>query len=123
MEERDIVAGSCMMEKVAATNICYQNFSSHLSEQLINHRFRAMFGMSSQSAHLLWITLDDDILGPMGGKCIDLLCMLIFLIEYCTQDSLNVICHVTRKTFHHWVDTFLDRVSNLNLVSLSCSNC
>ena len=42
------------------------------------------------------------------------------LKEYCTQDSLSGICHVTRKTFHHWVDIFLDCVSNLNLVSLSC---
>ena len=120
MEERDIVVGSHMMEKVAATNICYQNFSSHLSEQLINHHFRAMFGVSSWTAHLLWITLDVEISGPMGGKCIHLLWMLMFLKEYCTQDSLSGICHVTRKTFRHWVDIFLDRISNFNLVSLSC---
>ena len=33
------------------------------------------------------------------------------------QDSLSGICRVTWKTFCHWVDIFLDRVSNLNLVS------
>ena len=37
MEERDIVAGARVMKKPAATDICYQNFSSHISEQLINH--------------------------------------------------------------------------------------
>ena len=120
MEERDIVVGSRAMEKVAATNICYQNFLSHLSEQLINRHFRAMFGMSSQTAHLLWIMLDVEISGPTGGKCIHLLWMLMFLKEYCTQDSLSGICHVSRKTFHCWVDIFLDRLFNLNLVSLSC---
>ena len=41
----------------------------------------------------------------------------MFLKEYCTQDSLSGICGVTRKTFRQWVDVFLDRVSNLNLVS------
>ena len=79
-----------------------------------------MFIVSSHTAHLLWITLDVEIAGPMGGKHIHLLWMLMFLKEYCNQDSLSSICHVTRKTFHHWVDIFLDRISNLNLVSLSC---
>ena len=79
MEERDIVAGACMMEKVATTNICYQNFLSHLSEQLVNHHFRAMSSMSSWTADLLWITLDVEIAGPMGGKYIHLLWMLMFL--------------------------------------------
>ena len=64
--------------------------------------------------------MDYIIAGPMGGKHIHLLCMLMFLKEYCTQDSLSGICHVTRKTFCHWVDIFLDRISTLNLVSLSC---
>ena len=73
MEERDIVAGSCAMEKVTATSICYRNFSGHLSEQLINCHFRVMFGMSSRTAHLLWIILDVDISSPTGGKCIHLL--------------------------------------------------
>ena len=41
----------------------------------------------------------------------------MFLKEYCTQDSLSGICHVTWKTFRCWVDIFLDHVSNLNLVS------
>ena len=117
MEERDIVAGSCMMERVTSTSICEQNFSMHLSELLINRHFRAMFGVLSRTAHLLWITLDVDLLGPPGGKHTHLLWMLMFLKEYCTQDSLSGICHVTWKTFRHWVDLFLDRVSNLNLVS------
>ena len=39
------------------------------------------------------------------------------LKEYCTQDSSSGICGVTRKTFRLWVDVFLERVSNLNLVS------
>ena len=112
MEERDIVAGAHVMEKLAATNICYQNFSSHISEQLINHHFRAMFSVLSHTAHLLWITLDVEIAGPMGGKHIHLLWMLMFLKEYCNQDSLSSICHVTRKTFRHWVDIFLDCISN-----------
>ena len=117
MEEEDIVAGSRMMERVASTSICEQNFSRHLSDVLINRHFRAMFGVSSRTAHLLWITLDIDVIGPRGGKQIHLLWMLMFLKEYCTQDSLSGICGVTQKTFHHWVDVFLDRVSNLNLVS------
>ena len=117
MEERDIVAGAHMMEKVAATNISYKNFSSHLLERLVNRHFRAMFGMSSWTAHLLWITLDVEIAGPTGGKRIHLLWMLMFLIEYCTQDSLSSICRVTGKTYRCWVDIFLDRISNLNLVS------
>ena len=41
----------------------------------------------------------------------------MFLKEYCTKDSLSGICRITRKTYHHWVDIFLDRVSNLDLVS------
>ena len=102
MEERDISSGARVMEKVAATNSCYQNFLSHLSEQLVNHPFRAMFGMLSWTAHLLWIMLDVEIAGPMGGKYIHFLWMLMFLKEYCTQDSLSGICHVTRKTFRHW---------------------
>ena len=118
MEERDIVAGSRMMERVASTSICEQNFSMHLSESLINRHFRAMFGVSSRTVHLLWVTLDVDVLGPPGGKRTHLLWMLMFLKEYCTQDSLSGLCRVTRKTFHRWVNIFLDRISNLNLVSL-----
>ena len=76
-----------------------------------------MFGMLSKTAHLLWITLDVDVPGPTGGKRIHLLWMLMFLKEYRTQDSLSGICHVTWKTFRHWVDIFLDHVSNLELVS------
>ena len=117
MEEKDIIAGSRMMERVASTSICERNFSMHLSESLINRHFRAMFGVSSRTAHLLWVTLDVDVLGPPGGKCTHLLWMLMFLKEYCTQDSLSGICHVTRKTFHQWVNVFLDHVSSLNLVS------
>ena len=117
MEEKDIIAGSRMMERVASTSICERNFSRHLSESLINCHFRAMFGVSSRTAHLLWVTLDVDVLGPPGGKRTHLLWMLMFLKEYCTQDSLSGICRVTRKTFHQWVNVFLDRVSNLNLVS------
>ena len=117
MEERDTVAGSCMMERVASTSICERNFSMHLSDSLINRHFRAMFGVSSRTAHLLWVTFDIDVLGPPGGKRTHLLWMLMFLKEYCTQDSLSGICRVSRKTFRRWVDMFLDRVSNLNLVS------
>ena len=117
MEERDIVAGSRMMERVASTSICERNFSMHLSESLINRHFRAMFGVSSRTAHLLWIALDVDVLGPPGGKRTHLLWMLMFLKEYCTQDSLSGICWVTRKTFCHWIDIFLDHVANLNLIS------
>ena len=117
MEEEDIVAGSRMMERVASTCICERHFSSHLSDTLINRHFRAMFGVSSRTAHLLWITLDIDVMGPRGGKRIHLLWMVMFLKEYCTQDSLSGICGVTRKTFRQWVDVFLDCVSNLNLVS------
>ena len=118
MEEKDIVEGSCMMERVACTNICERHFSRHLSCSLINRHFRAMFGVSSRTAHLLWFTLDVDTLGPQGGKRIHLLWMLMFLKEYCTQDTLSGICRVTRKTFRQWVDIFLERVSNLNLVSV-----
>ena len=110
------------MEKVTATSICEQNFSRHLSEPLINRHFRAMFSVSSRTAHLLWITLDVDVPGPTGGKRIHLLWMLMFLKEYCTQDSLSGICHVTWKTFCRWVDIFLDYVSNLDLVSCSDPN-
>ena len=117
MEEEEIVAGALMMERLASTNICERHFSSHLSDTLINRRFRAMFGVSSRTAHLLWVTLDIDTLGPRGGKRIHLLWMLMFLKEYCTQDSLSGICGVTRKTFRLWVDVFLERVSSLNLVS------
>ena len=117
MEEKDIVAGSCMMERVASTSICEQTFSRHLSDSLINRHFRVMFGVSSRTAHLLWVTLDIDVWGPHGGKRTHLLRMLMFLKEYCTQDSLSGICGVTQKTFHQWVDVFLDLVSNLNLVS------
>ena len=117
MEEREVVAGSRVMKNVTATCICEQNFSRHLSQQLVDHHFRAMFGISSRTAHLLWITLDIDVSGPTGGKGMHLLWMLMFLKEYCTQDSLSGICHVTQNTFHHWVDIFLDRVSNLDLVS------
>ena len=35
-----------------------------------------MFGVSSRTAHLLWITLDIDVIGPRGGKRIHLLWML-----------------------------------------------
>ena len=118
MEEEDIVAGSHLMERVACTSICQRNFSRHLSDALIYRHFRAMFGVSSRTAYLLWITLDIDVIGPRGGKRIHLLWMLMFLKEYCTQDSLSGICGVTRKTFRQWVDVFLDRVSNLNLVSI-----
>ena len=76
-----------------------------------------MFGVLSRTAHLLWITLDVDVAGPTGGKRMHSLWMLMFLKEYCTQDSLSGICHVTRKLFRHWVDTFLDCVSYLDLVS------
>ena len=117
MEEEDVVAGSRMMVKIACTSICQRNFSSHLSDTLLNRHFRAMFGVSSRTAHLLWITLDIDVLGPRGGKRIHLLWMLMFLKEYCTQDSLSGLCGVTRNTFRKWVDAFLHRVSNLNLVS------
>ena len=117
MEEREVVAGSRAMEKVAATCICERNFSRHLSHQLVNHHFRAMFGISSRTAHLQWITLDVNVAGPRGGKRMHFLWILMFLKEYCTQDSLSGICRVTRKTFRCWVDIFLDRVSNLDLVS------
>ena len=73
MEEEDIVAGSRMMERVASTGICERNFSSHLSDTLLNWHFRAMFGVSSRTAHLLWITIDIDVVGPRGGKGIHLL--------------------------------------------------
>ena len=99
MEDEDIVAGSRMMERVASTSICERNFSSHLSDTLINRHFRAMFGVSSRTAHLLWIAIDIDVVGPCGGKRIHLLWMLMFLKEYCTQDSLSGICGVTRKLF------------------------
>ena len=62
MEEEDIVAGSRMMERVASTSICERNFSRHLSDASINQHFRAMFGVSSRTAHLLWITLDIDVI-------------------------------------------------------------
>ena len=68
MEENDIVAGSHMMERVTSTSICEQNFSRHLSDSFLNRHFRAMFGVSSRTAHLLWVTLDVDVLGPRGGK-------------------------------------------------------
>ena len=32
MDENDIVAGAQALEDLAVTNICYKNFSTHLSE-------------------------------------------------------------------------------------------
>ena len=95
MEAREVIAGSRAMENVAATCICECNFSRHLSHDLVNRHFRAMFGVSSRTAHLLWVTLDVNVAGPTGGKRMHLLWMLMFLKEYCTQDTLSGICRVT----------------------------
>ena len=81
MDENDIVVGVQALEDLAATNICYKNFSTHLSENLRNHHFRSMFGGSSHMAYLLWTTMDVDVVGPVGGKCIHLLWILMFLME------------------------------------------
>ena len=116
MDEREVIAGTCAMEKVAATCFCERNFSRHLSHQLVDCHFRAMFVISPRTAYLLWITLDVNVAGPTGGKRMHVLWMLMFLKEYCTQDRFSGICHVTQKSYCRCVDIFLDRVSNLDLV-------
>ena len=68
MNEREVITGTHAMEKVAAACICERNFSRHLSHQLVDRHFRAMFGIWSRTAHLLWTTLDGDVAGPTGGK-------------------------------------------------------
>ena len=94
MDENDIVAGAQALEDLAVTNICYKNFSTHLSENLRNHHFRSMFCVSSCTMYLLWTTNVVDVAGPVGGKCIHLLWMLMFLKEYCDQDIISSVKEV-----------------------------
>ena len=46
-----------------------------------------------------------------------MLWMLLFLKGYPNGDTLSGICRVATKTVRYWVDAFLERVSNLKLVS------
>ena len=55
--------------------------------------------------------------GPIGGKHIHMLWMLLFLKEYSNGDMLAGMCSVCRKTIQHWVDEFIDHALKIDLVS------
>ena len=70
MTECDILTGAHQLEQVVKNNIgvCKKHFSSHLSNSTRNCHFRAMFGISSCMAFIVWIVMDVDVEGPVGGK-------------------------------------------------------
>ena len=119
MDESKVFEGASAMEQLANIQIVLGHFSTHLCAATRDRRFRAMFGTSSRTAFLLWTIMDIETEGPNGGLRLHMLWMLLFLKGYPNGDTMSGICRVSSKTARYWVDAFLERVSNLKLVSRS----
>jgi hypothetical protein len=91
----------------------------HLCYATRDRRFREAFGISSESAFILWMHLNVPNEGPEGGQQVHLLWSLLFLKTYSTQNNLAGRCGVHKDTFKHWRDLFRERIASLDdLVSV-----
>ena len=122
--EEELYNGALSMESVANVRICRDMLGQHLCHATRDRRFRGAFGISSESAFMLWMYLDVQNEGPQGGQQQHLLWTLLFLKTYNTQNDLAGRCGVHRDTFRLWRDLFLERIASLEeLVSGQPSPC
>ena len=113
MNDSNVLTSAHQLEQVNARTICLLTFVS-MQDTIVSE---PCLGISSHMAFFVWTVMDVDMKGPVGGQHLHLLWMLLFLKEYCKQETLSGICGVKRMVFHYWVDQFVDCASNINLVS------
>jgi hypothetical protein len=106
--------GALVMEAAANVRICRRMLEPHLCFATRDRRFREAFGISSESAFILWTYLNVPNEGPSGGQSVHLLWTLLFLKTYNTQNDLAGRCGVHKDTFKTWRDRFLDRIAALD---------
>ena len=110
---RELNNGALEMEAVANLRICQDMLGKHLCFATRDHHFREAFGISSQSAFILWTLLNVSNEGPEGGKQEHLLWVLLFLKTYNTQHDLAGRCGVCKDMFKLWRNLFFERFASL----------
>lgn len=122
MEPHEIKKGALNLEAVANRRMCQDMLGQHLCFATRDRRFREAFGISSESAFMLWIYLNVPNEGPEGGRQVHMLWTLMFLKTYGMQNDLAGRCGVHRDTFRAWRNLFLERMASINdeLVSVAC---
>jgi hypothetical protein len=110
----ELCDGALSMEQTANIKICQGMLKCKLCFATRDRRFREAFGISSETAHMLWMYLNVPNEGPYGGQKVHLLWSLLFLKTYNTQNDLAGRCGVHRNTFKHWRDLFLTRIASLD---------
>lgn len=127
----------CQSERwnMATTCVCADDFVDEASGMLdraqelrvyavSDRKLRALFGVDSEIRAVIWDELDEN--RPRSGQTVHLLCSLMFLKVYGTEDVHSVIAGVDTKTLRKCTWHFLDPLSSLNvirtfpLLALSC---
>jgi hypothetical protein len=110
----ELCDGALSMEHAANINICQGMLKCNLCFATRDRRFREAFGISSESAYIVWMYLNVPNEGPHGGQKVHLLWTLLFLKTYNTQNDLAGRCGVHTNTFRYWRDLFLARIASLD---------
>lgn len=79
-------------------------------------KFRSFFGVAPNICALIWSLLNGK--RDRGSKPIHLLWALLFLNKYDTEELHAAITEVDVKTFRKWSWTFINLISNLDVVRM-----
>jgi hypothetical protein len=90
---------------------------NNIDTQWFIRRFRNMFGCSPKVVAALFNTLLQQTLINSNDKVHHLMWALAFLKSYNTENHFSTMYHVSEKTIRKWIWYFLDRLSQLDVVS------
>lgn len=113
----ELANGARFFEAIANDAMLANQLGPHLCANTRAWRFRGAFGCGPADVFICWSMLNVLNEGPTGGAPIHLLWTLLFLKTYDTVVNLAARCKVDKNTFTKWVNLFLARLGDLDLVS------
>ena len=86
-------------------------------------RFKANFGASPNTVHIIWCKIVNAMEIPAGGKHVHLLWALMFMKLYCADSVMaSLVGGVHEQTFRKWSWWFIDAISYLQYSTILWRN-
>jgi hypothetical protein len=97
-------AGSCIFFRATTVNA---------NRQVSLRQFRSLFGTTPTVCAIMWAMLRNRNRLPIRSKLVHLLCALLFLKVYDTEEVHAALTGFTEKTFRKWSWMFIELISEL----------
>lgn len=95
----------------------YTESSLGRSKKIALRRFKSFFGVTPNVCSIIWKKLQNEL--PDGAEPKHLLWCLLFLKQYSNEHNRHSILGADEKTIRKWTWTFIELLSNMDVVTIS----